>query len=131
MYQEGTFRGFFELDQMLRFLCATLLLASFSPACAAPERTADLENVESLKASPKDPVTNRALPLNQRFPSLDAYLLYLQNVEGPSDGVWYKQIRPGVYEMQTNARKIHDAGEAPEKRVFTREELMEKFGFTK
>jgi hypothetical protein len=38
---------------------------------------------------------------------------------------WYREIRPGVYELVTTMRP------APPPKTFTREELMRKFGFTR
>jgi len=78
-------------------------------------------------------VTNEALPPNQRFATLDRYLLYLRSEVGPTDGAWYREIRPGVYQLETgNARRMTVEGEAaPEKKTYTREELMRKFGFSK
>ena len=121
---------------MLRFGTATLVMIAVTPACAAPERTSDVREIQgqSAAARSENQVTNAALPLNQRFRSLDAYLLYLQNVVGPSDGAWYRMIRPGVYQLETgNKRRMMVEGEPPappEKTVFTREELKRKFGFS-
>jgi hypothetical protein len=74
-------------------------------------------------------VSDNDVPINQRFRSLDEYLAYLQQYEGPIDRAWYKEISPGVYELQTgNYRPL--VGD-DEQRVFTREELERKFGFRK
>ena len=69
-------------------------------------------------------------PINQQFRSLDEYLAHLERTQGPIDGPWYRQIRPGFYEMQTgNLRVLGEEGEV--KRVFTRDELEREFGFKK
>lgn len=68
------------------------------------------------------------VPINQRFPNLDAYLAFLEK-RSHMDGPWYREIRPGVYELQTGNLRLPD-GERP-KRVFTREELLRKFGFSR
>ena len=73
-------------------------------------------------------VSNSQAPINQRFRSLDEYLANLERNERPVDGPWYKQVRPGVYELQTGNLRLD--GPAP-KRTFTREELERKFGFLK
>lgn len=73
-------------------------------------------------------VTNEQIPINQRFRSLDDYLAWLEQTQGPVDGPWYKQVRPGIYELQTGNLRLDDAGS--EKQTFTREELARKFGFT-
>lgn len=73
-------------------------------------------------------VSNEQAPINQRFSNLDDYLAHLERMEGPVGGAWYKQIRPGIYELQTG--NLHLDGPGAEKRIFTREELERKFGFS-
>ena len=136
MYQTGKYREFWKLVQTLRSKVAGSLLVSLATACAAPERAAEAGDVKASKSkgAEDDLVSNTALPVNQRFRSLDEYLLYLQNVEGPSDGVWFRMIEPGLYQMETgNARRLTVDGEpkaSAEKTVFTRDELTQKFGFS-
>jgi hypothetical protein len=72
-------------------------------------------------------MTNAPLPINQRFRSLDEYLAFLEKTQGPVDGPWYRQVRPGVYELQTG--NLRPLGHEAPKRVFTRDELEKKFGF--
>ena len=77
---------------------------------------------------------DKTLPLNRRFASLDAYLLYLKTHSGPSDGHWYREIGPGLYQLETgNRRRIVAEGEqqVEPRRVFTREQLLKMFGFSK
>lgn len=72
-------------------------------------------------------MTNARGPINQRFKTLDEYLAYLER-RSHMDGKWYKEVRPGVYEVQTgNLRLDNDT----QQRIFTREELKRKFGFAK
>lgn len=68
-------------------------------------------------------------PINQRFRNLDDYLVHLEQMEGPVGGPWYKQVRPGIYELQTGNLRLD--GEAAEQRTFTREQLARKFGFSR
>lgn len=68
------------------------------------------------------------MPINARFADLDAYLAHLRK-QSHLDGAWYREIRPGVYELQTGNLRLTD-GRNP-KRVFTREELEKKFGFSR
>ena len=56
------------------------------------------------------------------FASLDAYLRYLRETNGPIDLPWWREVRPGVYEKMVRMR-----GAVPE--VATREELRRRFGF--
>ena len=105
----------------------TLLLGLFCfglGACGASQ-----SNVAKSEAMDKtSAVSDRQLPVNQRFHNLDEYLGWLRLTQAPVDGAWYKQIRPGVYELQTGNRRILGSdGEA--KQTFTREELERKFGF--
>ena len=70
---------------------------------------------------------NNDQPINQRFRNLDEYLAHLERMEGPVGGPWYKQVRPGIYELQTG--NLHLDVPGGEKRTFTRNELERKFGF--
>ena len=65
-------------------------------------------------------------PIRERFPDLDAYLAYLQK-RSHLDGAWYREIRPGVYELQTGNLRLPDRD--AKKPTFTREQLERKFGF--
>lgn len=73
-------------------------------------------------------VTNQQIPISQRFRNLDEYLAHLERTQGPIDGPWYKEVRPGVYELQTGNLRL-DEGAGAAQRIFTREELERKFGF--
>lgn len=73
-------------------------------------------------------VSDSTLPINQRFSSLDAYLAHLKR-RSASDGPWYREIRPGVFELQTGNFRPTDG--APRQRIFTRAELEKQFGFAK
>jgi hypothetical protein len=102
-----------------------------TPACGAAPST--VEGVDAAHRAPATTagsnVTNEQLPINRRFRNLDAYLAYLEKMQGPVDGPWYREIRPGVYELQTgNFRPL--GSEAPE-RIFTRAELEKRFGFSR
>lgn len=67
-------------------------------------------------------------PINQRFATLDEYLAFLERTQAPVDGPWYRQVRPGVYQLQTGGNlKLDD--ESPSTQTFTREELEKKLGF--
>jgi hypothetical protein len=83
---------------------------------------------QSVPATEGNHVTDANLPINQRFKSLDDYLAWLQQTAAPVDRPWYKEIRPGVYELQT-AGNLHLDVPSDVQRTFTREELERKFGF--
>jgi hypothetical protein len=76
-----------------------------------------------------NPVTDTSLPINQRFRTLDEYLAHLEQTQGPVDGPWYKEVSPGMYQLQTG--NLHLDTPSGEKKLFTRKELEEKFGFSK
>ena len=58
------------------------------------------------------------------FATLNEYLAFLEE-RGATDVPWFREIRPGVYEVVTR----RPPGAEPQ--IFTREELMEQFGFTR
>lgn len=76
-------------------------------------------------------VTDTSLPINQRFGSLDEYLAHLEKTSAPVDGPWYKQVGPDQYQLQTGNLRVLGADDEEAKRVFTRQELEKKFGFSK
>ena len=66
------------------------------------------------------------LPFSQgrSFASLDEYLAFLRE-RGRYDVPWYREIRPGVYEL------VSRRGPGAEPRHFTRDELERRFGFAR
>lgn len=64
-------------------------------------------------------------PVRQRFATLDEYLAYLRLRAAPVGRAWYREIRPGVYEVVTTIRP------RGEPQTYTREQLMERFGFSR
>ena len=96
-------------------------------ACGAPatEQTSDADRQKAADRTGGNVQTNE--PINQRFGSLDEYLVFLERTQGPVDGPWYREIRPGVYQLQTGNFR----GDTEQQRLFTREELMTKFGFSR
>jgi len=95
-------------------------------ANAREQSTADA-NVSA--SNPGNNVTNEQVPVSQQFRNLDEYLAHLERTQGPVDGPWYKQLRPGIYELQTG--NLHLDTPDGEERTFTRQELERKFGFSK
>lgn len=121
---------------MLRWLLKNVVSgvagAGLLGACSAAQgNVANSDQAAQTAASIKGKsVTDENLPINQRFQSLDEYLAWLQQYGAPADHAWYKELRPGVYELQTgNFRPLE--GEGQPQRTFTREELEKKFGFSK
>jgi hypothetical protein len=112
-------------------LAVTVVLATV-PAAACSAAPNGAENAYAARhpasTASRNNVTDANLPINQRFHNLDEYLAWLQQYAGPVDRPWYKEIRPGVYELQTG--NFHGDG-AQQKRIFTRKDLEKKFGFSK
>ena len=101
-----------------------LVFTSFVLAAAMPAVAVGAPPAADPPGGPA--VSDAQQPINQRFRNLDAYLAYLEK-GSHMDKAWYRQIRPGVYELQTgNLRRLD---EVQRQRVFTREELERKFGF--
>jgi hypothetical protein len=59
----------------------------------------------------------------QSFATLDAYLAFLKK-RGAYDVPWYREVRPGVYEL------VSRRGPGAQPQTYTREELEKKFGFS-
>ena len=79
-------------------------------------------------------MSNQQVPINQQFANLDEYLAFLERTQAPVDGPWYRQIRPGAYELQTgNLRIVRGIGDSADaqQRIFTRQELEREFGFSR
>jgi hypothetical protein len=110
---------------------ASLILSAvlLTPACAAPLKDDPPGAAGALgtSAGKEKAVTENRSRISQRFADLDAYLAYLEK-RSHLDGSWYREIRPGVYELQTGNLRLPDGGDR--KRIFTREELEKKFGFS-
>ena len=131
MYQNGTFRRISDLVQAHSLVALTLAGALLTPACGASLRDSAPSDTERKQASNRmeNSVKDTSLPINQRFRNLDDYLAYLEQTQGPVDGPWYKEVSPGVFELQTGNLQLDVPG--VEKRRFTRQELEMKFGFSK
>lgn len=129
--------GDIHLDQLSKFGTFGALLAFSVSACEASQMdvggaNAGQQSVAIQQAADNKTgtaVANQQLPINQRFRNLDEYLAYLERMQAPVDGAWYKQIGPGLYELQTGNLRTLTPDEG--KRTFTREELEKQFGFTK
>ena len=72
------------------------------------------------------PSPQRRLPPKDRFPTLDAYLAFLEK-RAQLGGSWYRQVQPGLYRRETGGLK-REGGEARD-RLYTREELAWMFGY--
>lgn len=104
----------------------------WTAACGTPLTEVETSNVDRQATDDRSGGTvQNQTPVNQRFRNLDEYLAHLERTNAPIDKPWYREIRPGVYELQTGNLRVLGADKAagPDKRIFTREELERKFGF--
>jgi hypothetical protein len=130
-YPIVTFRRSFYLKQAHKLVASALVAGFVASACGASPGHSASSGSASRQASARigNPVTDTSLPIHQRFSNLDEYLAHLERTQGPVDGPWYKQVSPGMYELQTG--NLHLDVPGGEKKLFTREELEKKFGFSK
>ncbi len=75
-----------------------------------------------VQESQQPPIANLPFGQGRSFASLDEYLQFREQ-RGAYDVPWYKQIRPGVYQL------ISRLGPGAEPQIYSREELARKFGF--
>lgn len=102
-------------------LAAALMLAPFRPDDAGP-----VASSATVKAQQSEKRVTKAPPLNQRFATLDDYLAF--RAKGAAiDKSWYREIRPGVYRLEKGLYRGPDT----EQTIFTRAELMKKYGFNR
>lgn len=103
----------------------TVRLALAATALAAAGLTAATES-RAMAAQGEGESDADELPFAQgrRFATLDEYLAHLRR-RGAYDVPWWREIRPGVYELVS--RRGPDAPPL----IQTREQLMERFGFTR
>ena len=105
------------------------VLASLAAACSAPSsgpapKPASVEaRVEASHGqASSEGVANLPFSQGRAFRSLDDYLAFLRE-RGRYDVPWYREIRPGVFEL------VSRRGPGGQVRTFEREELERKFGF--
>ena len=100
------------------------------PAVLIPKKSAPAEARARVQTGDGiSRATSGQIPISQQFRTLDEYLAHLERMQAPVDGAWYKQVAPGVYELQTGNLRTLTPGKG--KTTFTREELERQFGFRK
>ena len=105
-------------------------LASAGACGAAPNLVSGNANGQAAAEQTGTSVSNEQRPIKQRFRNLDEYLAYLEKHHAPMDRPWYRQVRPGVYQLQTGNLRLLEEDGSEQQRTFTREELERKFGFS-
>lgn len=118
--------------QSARTAAVIIPAAVLTLACAAPpegiENATGDKHSGSAHAGDKDVSDTSKDGPSRRFADLDTYLAWLEQ-RAKLGGPWYKEVRPGVYELQTG--NLHRPGGDRRQRVFTRQELAERFGFAR
>ena len=112
---------------------ALMLAAGLAASASAAAGALDRESAAKEKYVEKNsPGGRRDLPFShgRSFATLDGYLAHLRDHAGPIGQPWYREIRRGVYELVSSARPLVPEQEQ-ETRLFTREQLMERFGFSR
>jgi hypothetical protein len=100
-------------------LLAIPMALAGSAACSEP---VPKEPTVVQERSEHAPVAGLPFSQGRTFTSLDEYLAFLEK-RGAVDVPWYREIRPGVYELVSRRRP------GTEPQIFTRAELARKFGF--
>ena len=102
----------------------TVLLALTQASCATlsasemGENEASVAHIENGESVAGLPFSN-----GRSFASLDAYLAYLEQYNGPIDMPWWREISPSVYRYEIRM------ADGPEPEIATRAELEERYGF--
>lgn len=117
-------KALIDLVCSLRNSALVVLLATSAAVASGPighDATAQsaMRQAGNVAAMPTDKPS-------ERFASLGEYLAHLKARSAPVgyNKPYYEEIRPGVYRWVSMVRP-----KPGEKREFTRQELMEKFGF--
>ena len=116
------------MGQIVGWVQLALAASFFAPACAAPvarDQEAAVPFQGASEGRQEGNVSNDSTSISQRYRTLDEYLAFLES-RAAIDGHWYRQIRPGVYRLETG--NYH--GPEGEQRIFTREQLERMFGFS-
>ena len=102
-------------------------LAPVAPAAAHPHETGPGERAAGDKAQPAGGPAVSGLPYarGRSFVTLDEYLAFRRK-GGAIDLPWYREVRPGLYRLETGNLRP-----PPPARYFTRAELERKFGFAR
>lgn len=103
---------------MTRAMAALALAASASIALPGPD---------TARSGEKTVKRDEPLPFSwgQNFPDLDSYLAHLKQL-GPRDIPYYERMDDGRYKLMTGLNRDPSI-----QRIFTRAELLRKYGFAR
>jgi hypothetical protein len=104
-------------------LLAISAACSAAPAARTPAPAGNLKVADAMTDSSQPrPIAGLPFAQGRAFASLDDYLAFRRS-RGAYDVPWYREVRPGVYELMGRR------GPGAEPKVYTRDELERKFGF--
>ena len=117
------------------YLIIALMLAACSPSepmsgdgdttsQATPVTEESLDGEAQAPVPSGEGVANLPFSHGNSFRTLDEYLDHLERYAKPIDQPWWREIRPGVYE---HVKRMPGAT----RETATREQLEERFGFTR
>jgi hypothetical protein len=113
---------------------SAIVWALLATACgASPSPVGHSDGARHNVAATTGNSVDNQQSISQQYRSLDEYRAFLERTQGPVDGPWYRQVAPGIYELQTGNLRVlgNDGDETPAKHRYTREQLEKQFGFAK
>ncbi|MDQ8754816.1 hypothetical protein RCO27_01120 [Sphingosinicella sp. LHD-64] len=111
----------FEISVAIVAIAASGLFAQELTANAIQNQGTGTD--EMTRSNSGEGVADLPYSRGKRFRTLDEYLAHLEG-NGAIDLPWWREIRPGVYELV-----VHMRGARPE--IATRAELMRRYGFSR
>jgi hypothetical protein len=118
--------SFPKINRTVLPAAAAMLAAAIVPSAAeARHPSHQREPAKMADDDSSQAVANLPYARGRSFGTLDEYLAFRRE-GGAIDLPWYREVRPGLYKLETG--NLRPAG--PE-RYFTRDELERKFGFAR
>jgi hypothetical protein len=110
----------------LKKIKAMAMAAGLAAGCSEQPAAANRESAMQ-ESKPESDGAARPLPYShgRSFATLDEYLEHLRRYAGPVGQPWYRRVGGDRYELVTT--RVPPG----EPQVFTREELMRRYGFTR
>ena len=108
----------------------SLAVAALAGACSQPTAGAvagaeQNKETAAMQDEPDRPIGQLPSAHGRSFATLDEYLEHLRTRAGPVGQAWYRKVGTDSYELVTTLRP------AGEPQIFTREQLMRRFGFSR
>ena len=123
---------FSAVSRLLGFLAVFGMTLAACDHVPAGEELPVMPELEKVELSPSedteitDAVSDLPHAKGMTFTTLDAYLAHLERYS-VQDMPYYRRLKTGDYEHEVGRQPL---GMTPTQRIYTREELEQKFGFT-